>query len=56
MIVALLISAALAGDAPSTVSTARDALIQEATDHLLNGEPLPADIDARLMALSPQTE
>lgn len=53
MIVALLISAALAGDAPSTVSTARDALIQEATDHLLNGEPLPADIDARLMALSP---
>lgn len=31
----------------------RDALIQEATDHLLNGESLPADIDARLMALSP---
>ena len=54
MIVALLISAALAGGAPSAgVPPTRDGLIEEATDLLLSGEALPPDIDLRLMELSP---
>ena len=54
MIVVLLISAALAGGAPSTgVPPTRDGLIEEATDLLLSGEALPPDIDLRLMELSP---
>ena len=54
MIVALLISAAVAGGAPSAgVPPTRDGLIEEATDLLLSGEALPPDIDLRLMELSP---
>lgn len=54
MIAQLLVSAALAaGGAQDAVPPTRDALIQEATELLLEGLPLPADMDARLMKLSP---
>ncbi|RCW82868.1 hypothetical protein [Paracoccus lutimaris] len=54
MIVHFLVSAALAGGLPqASVPPTRDGLIAEATDLLLNGEPLPPDLDARLMELSP---
>ncbi|CAM3237705.1 hypothetical protein SAMN04488021_10597 [Paracoccus aminovorans] len=49
MIAALLLSAALAAEPLA----ARDALIRDATEWLLNGEDLPRDIDERLMRLPP---
>lgn len=53
MIAALLISAALTAGAVDTTPPTRDALIRDVTEYLLNGESLPADMDARLMALPP---
>ena len=54
MIVQLLISAALAGGAPSAnAPPTRDSMIQDATDLLLSGEALPKDIELRLMQLAP---
>ncbi|REF67743.1 MULTISPECIES: hypothetical protein [Paracoccus] len=53
MITVLILSAALAaGPGPDGAPT-RDGLIREATDRLLYGEPLPADMGDRLMRLSP---
>jgi hypothetical protein len=48
-----LMSAALAAGTPQVTPPTRDGLIAEATDLLLNGEPLPSDLDSRLMQLSP---
>lgn len=53
MIAALLIMMAAAAEPPATAPVSREGLIREATELLLNGEPLPADIDVRLMALPP---
>lgn len=54
MIVPLLIATALAAGAPSgNAASARDDLIQEATELLLSGEALPPDINLRLMELAP---
>ena len=53
MILALVMSAAVAAALPSPDPNPADALIAEATDHLLAGEKLPPDIDARLRGLEP---
>lgn len=53
MITALLIMTAMTGEPPGPAPLSREALIREATGLLLAGESVPADIDARLMALSP---
>ncbi|SFA45238.1 hypothetical protein SAMN04487972_1047 [Paracoccus halophilus] len=52
MIALLLISVALANE-PSETPVTREGLIREVTNLLLNGEALPPDLDARLMALAP---
>jgi hypothetical protein len=52
VIAALILSAALAEAAAGGVPT-REGMIRDATDRLLYDEPLPADIDDRLMRLSP---
>ena len=53
MIGLFLLSAALAAGTPQVGQPTRGGLIAEATDLLLNGEPLPSDLDSRLMQLSP---
>lgn len=52
MITILLLSSTLAS-VPAGQEPARDALIRDATEWLLNGEDLPRDIDERLMRLPP---
>lgn len=54
MIVRLLMATALIGGAfPGNAASTRGDLMKEATDLLLSGEALPADIDLRLMELPP---
>ena len=51
MIAVLLIATALA--APPAAPDTAEGLIAEARDHLLNGEPLPPDMNLRLRRLDP---
>lgn len=53
MIAALLIMTAMAAEPPETAQASRENLIREVTELLLSGGSLPADIDARLMAVAP---
>lgn len=53
MIAALLVMAAVAAEPPQGAPASSAEMIREVTEMLLNGESLPADIDARLMALPP---
>lgn len=53
MIAALLIMTAMAAEPPETAQASRENLIREVTELLLSGDSLPADIDARLMAVPP---
>jgi len=53
VIAVLVLSAALAAGPAADAAPTRDGLIRDATERLLYGEPLPADIDDRLMRLSP---
>lgn len=53
MIAALLIMTAMAAEPPETAQASRENLIREVTELLLSGGSLPADIDARLMAVPP---
>ena len=56
MIGAMVMAAALAGSAPADQALLPDAaaLANDATGWLLEGEPLPADYRARLMAMPPE--
>ncbi|RDW12372.1 hypothetical protein [Paracoccus thiocyanatus] len=53
MIALMILSAALAAEPAGQAAPTRDGLIRDATQRLLYGEPLPADIDDQLMRLSP---
>lgn len=53
MILAAVLSVALAGAQPPVDPDPADLLIRDATEWLLNGEDPPADLDLRLRALSP---
>jgi len=52
-VIAILILSSALATVPAGQEPARDALIREATEWLLNGEDLPRDLDERLMRLSP---
>ncbi|QFG36666.1 hypothetical protein BDE18_0022 [Paracoccus pantotrophus] len=53
MIAMLILAAAFAAEPVPAGLPTRDGLIREATDRLLYGEQLPADMGDRLMRLSP---
>lgn len=53
MIAVLILSAALAAEPAGDGAPSRDGLVRDATDRLLNGEPLPPDLNDRLIRLSP---
>ena len=53
MILAAVLSVALAGTEPPVDAGPADRLIGEATEWLLNGEDPPPDLDMRLRALAP---
>jgi len=52
VIAALILSAALASQDQEGALT-RDSMVSDAKDRLLHGEPLPSDLDERLMRLNP---
>ncbi|KRW96618.1 hypothetical protein O4J55_03925 [Paracoccus sp. PXZ] len=53
MIAVLILSAALAAEPAGDAAPTRDGMIRDATERLLYGEPLPADLEDRLMRLAP---
>lgn len=53
MILAAVLSVALAGTEPPVDAGPANRLIRDATEWLLNGEDPPADLDQRLRALAP---
>lgn len=53
MILALFMTAALSTAGAAPAEQPADRMIAEATEWLLNGEPLPADMNTRLKRLAP---